>query len=204
MSNTRIFGFNREGIAYWCIDIRNAWRGAMAIWRTMEKRHLPQYVPECYKDLWWYKPDMTAEELERILGYIPSRMTSGMLTGEKDQTHEIWELANNKEVPEHERICLYTTFDNVLVKKEDIPKVIEAFRKFDGETSLKEQADALEKFLHNEECIAVGWNQNDINCGDWDNAGGYNKETDEFIPYNCLTMDQHWWLFDELELNDET
>ena len=107
-------------------------------------------------------------------------------------------LANSNTVSETDKICLYTTFDKCLVRKENIPKVIKAFREFNGETSLKEQADVLEQLYENENCIAVGWNQTSVNADSWINAGGYDEESDEYPPYNCISGKEHYWLFDEL------
>lgn len=73
------------------------------------------------------------------------------------QMKEIWNLVDNTKVPMNERIVLFTTLDKVLVKKEDLPKVIDAFRDFGGSDSLKEQADILEDIYNScDEYIAVG------------------------------------------------
>lgn len=106
--------------------------------------------------------------------------------------------------PLRDRIVLFTTFDNCLVKKEDIPRVIEALRAFEGddhkgETNLGEQADILQTIYDDPETIAVGWNQTSVTVESWENIGGYDEEKDEAIPYNCLTGDKHYWLFDELK-----
>lgn len=180
MSCTEIYGFNREGNAYWVADIRNAWRGGFAVWTAMEERHLPPKI--CY-----------GREMSRLV----------LAHMDKGATSEIWGLAENKEVPEHERIVLFTTFDKCLVKKENLPRVIEAFRKFGGETSLPEQADVLEKLLEDDNCIAVGWNQTSVSCDTWTSKGGCIEESGESVPYNCLTMDGHYWLFDELNSTEE-
>ena len=68
------------------------------------------------------------------------------------QMEAIWNLVNDKSVTHDEKIVLGTTFDKCLVKKEDIPKVIDAFRKFDidGNTNLNEQADILEVYMKNQ------------------------------------------------------
>ncbi len=168
MSSTIIYGFNKEGNTFFFDETKNAFRGAWATWREMEIRHLP-----------------------------PTFMGISRTTN-PEKVKEIWNLADRKDIPLHERIVLHTTFDKCLVKAEDIPKVIDAFRKFGGTTSLPEQADILEKLP--EGTIAVGWNQSSVNCDDWSGQGGYDEENDEAIPYNCLTMNEHYWLFDELEV----
>lgn len=199
MSCTEIYAFDKAGNAYLYSEVRNAWRGAMAVWDIMEDRHLPMYIPGFIKCCNWYRPGMPAEEIERRNGFKLRRMSISMSTNEKpDPADEIWALADNPDVPKHERIVMHTTFDRCLVKREDIRRVVDAFRQFEGNTSLKEQADILELMAADPEIIAVGWNQTSVNGGNWANAGGYD-ENGEWIPYNCLTMDRHYWLFDEME-----
>lgn len=193
MSYTEIFGFDKEGNAYGQADVRNAFRGAMAIWKILEQRYLPNYRPS-YIPKW--VPDGAIEE---FLHYKPSRCSS---FGDENAIKEIWSLADNKEVSETDRICLFTTFDRCLVKREDFEKVIKAFNEFKGETSLKEQALILEGMLQDENCIAVGWNQTSVNCDVWANYS-YDDEKDEEIPYNCLKQNEHYWLFDELNKERE-
>lgn len=197
MSYTEIYAFDKEGNAFLADEVHNAWRGAMAIWDILENKYLPPYIPNYIKSCYWYRPNITKEELKTFLGYEPKRTTPSF--GSDNPTKEIWELADNPEIPINERIVLFTTFDNCLVKKENIGRVIKAFREFEGETSLKEQADILERLSKNENVIAVGWNQMSVCADTWSNCGGYDEEKDKCIPYNCLTGDKHYWLFDELE-----
>ncbi len=126
--------------------------------------------------------------------YIPRK------EGMRSIMQDVWDLAGNPQIPEHERIVLFTTFDHCLVKRDNAQKVIDAFRKFEGDTSLPEQADIIEELIRNDNCIAIGWNQTSVNTTTWGNAGGYDEEKDISIPYNCLTGDAHFWLFED---NDE-
>lgn len=93
---------------------------------------------------------------------------------------------DDKRVPMNERIVMATTLDRCLVRNDEIPKVIEAFRSFEGETTLEEQADILQDIYDSGDYTAVGWHQNSISCEMWN-------------EYNYITNDNHWWLFDELE-----
>lgn len=197
MSCTEIYAFDKAGNAGLFGETGNSWRGAMAVWRIMEARHLPQYIPEHVKHMSRYRPGMTPAELEGMLGYRPSRTSAP--PGPEDPTKEIWELAGNPKIPRHERIVLFTTFDNALVKREHFQEVIDAFRAFGGITSLPEQAEILEKMLLQESIIAAGWNQTSVNADTWANAGGYNEEAEEEILYNCLTGTRHYWIFDEID-----
>ena len=99
---------------------------------------------------------------------------------------QIWDLMDDKRVPMNERIVMGTTLDRCLVRNDEIPKVIEAFKDFEGETSLKEQADILQEIYGSGDYTAVGWRQNSISCEMWN-------------EYNYMTEENHWWLFDELE-----
>lgn len=166
MSYTELFGFDRKGNAYPQAEVENAWRGAMAIWNIMEKRHLP---PAPYS---------------RLMNPVEAK--------------KIWGLYADKRVPMHERIVLLSTMDKCLVKKEDFPRLIEAFRKFEGDTSLPEQADILETMMADDDCIAVGWNQTTVSASHWSR---YDEDADDEIPYNCLTGEDHFWLFDDLEVD---
>lgn len=204
MSYTEIFAFGKDGNAYLVAMVKNAWLGAMQVWNIMEERHLPPYIPEYVKMCNWYHPGMTAEEIEVKNGFKPRR-TAPTIGKVDNPAREIWALADNTEIPRNDRIVLFTTFDDCLVKREDIPQVVEAFRAFEGddykgETSLGEQADILQAIYDDHpEIIAVGWNQTSVIVESWANTGGYNEEKGEPVPYNCLTGEKHYWLFDELK-----
>lgn len=194
MSYTIIYRFRKDGTAVKHAWLTNPWRGAMAIWQEMERRYLPLYLPSHITSKWWYRPGMTAEDISRHLGRAPTRTafsTNGAI-------NEIWDLADDPKVPLPERIVLCTTLDGILIHREDIPRVVEAFRSFQGNTTLPRQADILEQLFESDNCIAVGWDQNSIVSENWGNRGGYDYTTDTSLPYNCLTMTEHEWLFDTL------
>lgn len=183
MSYTEIFSFDLEGNAHFESEVENAFSGGMAVWRIMELRHLPPLPKKC--------------------GIERHRYSTFSLNGDNPMK-EIWELADNVDIPLDQRIVLFTTFDNCLVKKQDLSRVIAAMRTFEGEdhkgeTNLGEQADILEQIANDPDVIAVGWNQTSVNTDTWSNACGYDDIKDEPIPYNCLTGDKHYWLFDELK-----
>jgi len=196
MSYTELYGFDKNGDAYFQAEVPNSWRGAVAIWGIMEKKYLPPYIPNYVKSTNWYFNGISFDEVTCKLGYAPSRICS--MFESNNPIKEIWDLVDNERVPQIEKIVLMTTFDKVLVKKENMPKVIEGFIKFDGESSLKEQAAILQKMYKDENCIAVGWNQTSVNADNW-GSFNYNEETGYGEPYNCLTQNEHFWLFDELE-----
>ena len=166
MSCTEIYAFDLEGNARLYGEVRNSWRGSMAVWCILENRHLPPFVPWYVKSCNWYHPDMASEEVERRIGYKPSRaLCHG---GKEEPAREIWNLVDSPDIPEHEKIVLYTTFDHCLVRAENLPAVIAAFRAVEGEdhqgeTNLGEQANILEEIARDPE---VSWLEpNQRQCG---------------------------------------
>jgi hypothetical protein len=164
MSYITIFKFNKDGDACEYSDIQNSWSGSPAIWNILEEKYLPMHISSYVKSANWYYEGMSNDEIIAQLGYKPTRFADMM---HPEAMQEIWALANDDRVSAAEKICLYTTFDRVVVRKEYLPTVIWAFRQFNGTTSLPEQADILEELMHDDDCIAVAWHQNSISCDMW-------------------------------------
>lgn len=184
MSYVEIYAFDQKGYGYLYGEVKNSWLGAPAIWRYMEERYLPPFVPE----------GMTLEDVQRVV-HKPSRLQS------IDTMKEIWALADHPEVAESDRIVLATTFDQYLVRKEELPRLIAAFQEFfpfKDNQNLRKQAEILKNANDDPDVIAIGWNQTSINGSTWDNNGGFDYEKEVAIPYNCLTGTEHYWLFEEL------
>ncbi|MGF7535032.1 hypothetical protein AAGG74_15285 [Bacillus mexicanus] len=106
---------------------------------------------------------------------------------------ELWKLTDTGALDDFENITLKSTFDNVVVKKEDIPMLLEAFRLYESRfpnSSLLEQAEIIKKdILEDKEMIAVCWNQTSVNANPW--TDGYDEDNEEKIPYNVLTGERH-------------
>lgn len=180
MSSTQITIFGKNGKPIKTHDIRNAWRGAMAIWNIMDLRYLPKYTPK-----WAEHLPPREQPYHRMSDY-----------DNKDAAQQIWSLMNDVNVPMTDRIVIGTTLDWCLVYRENIAEVIEAFRNFEGETSLKEQADILEEEFKNEDAIAVGWNQTSVCENRWTSYKHHNI-TGEGFPYNLKKHKEHWNLFEK-------
>lgn len=185
MSSTEIYIFKKDGEAEFAFDVRNSFRGAMAIWKYLEEKYLPS--------------------LESLYGWPKDQYLSRTLSSAGGDMQEVWDLANNTEIPIHERICLATTFDMKAVRRKNLPDIIEAFDKFEGETHLKEQAEKIQELLDDDpDFIGIGWKQTSVNGDDWSNIGGQESCgtcgcscEGEYLPYNILTMDRHDFVFTE-------
>lgn len=133
---------------------------------------------------------------ERYLGHEPE-YDHGLMNAMRP----VWDLFQNTHVPVEMRIVLGTTFDKVMVKKENFPRLINAFRAFeriigDG-GNLVLQIPALEELYQEGDCVAVCWNQTSVNCGTW---SVQECEDQESRPYNINRDEGHWFLFEHLEL----
>jgi len=183
MSSTQLYKFTKEGEAECFGEVRNSFRGAMTVWNILDERYLPPFTPS------WAIGDEPGKTYHRS-----SDMFGGGLK-------EVWALANGEDITKIDKIVLASTFDNVTVKKENIPELIEAFRAFEGECTIKEQADLIEEELkNNPDLIAIAWNQTSVNCDTWDSdvMGKDEYGDDYYPPYNILTEEKHWSMFDEL------
>jgi hypothetical protein len=159
----------------------------MAIWSILEKKYLPS-LP---------KPDWAIAADERE--YWSRTHVPHFNASKPNPMKEIWDLVHDARLAQNEKIALSSTFDNVLAKVESIGKVLAAFRSFDGECSLKEQADLIEKEIKEDpELVAIGWNQTSVNGDTWESEN-LDKETEEYSGYNIETGDRHWFLIEELE-----
>ena len=185
MSYTEIYKFGKDGNAENLGEVRNAFRGAMAVWMEMEKRYLSPYPKPMWMD--------DADYKER--GYSRTSASMGLPMGGKSPMQEIWDLGDIERVSKQEKIVMLSTLDNVIVMRENIEELREAFESFDGETSLKEQAEIIKEALTDEDVIAVAWNQTSVNADVWT----YYDEDEEYSQYNILTGEKHWKLFDDFK-----
>lgn len=185
MSSTEVYGITKGGECVVIGTTHNSFRGAMRIWKHLEDKYLPPFIPE------WAKNTSASKE-----------KWSRCATVETDNMKEIWELFNSNNTSRVEDIVLGSTFDNVIVLKENFDELITAFREFEVDTTLPQQADIIEENRDN--IIGVCWNQTTV-CMGWHSPDRYHEcdvdldeEDREPLPYNIYKDDIHWNLFDDL------
>jgi hypothetical protein len=180
MSSTQISGLTRNrGIRLG--EATNSWLGAMAIWKILEDKYLPPYHPDY------------PERIDRKYSRTSAIFNMNVM-------RPIWELYKKEEVSYIDKIVLGTTFDNVLIKIENIEKVIIAFEDFKGKTNLKEQVNIIREGLKkNEDVIAIGWNQTSVNENKWDSTN-FDEDEGTSLGYNLEKETDHWYLFDEIKV----
>lgn len=138
MSYTEIYRITKAGNTKFEGEIRNAHRGAMAVWTFLEDKYLPPLIKY-------------GQNFSRVV------------CSNDEEIQPLWDLADDTRLTDSERICLLSTFDNVMVLKADIPKLTKAFREFPGNTSLTEQADLIES-ITSKNFEGICWNQTSVNA----------------------------------------
>lgn len=165
-------------------EFRNSWRGAVLVWRHMVETYLPTLTG------YWLGDD---DAMRRI----------GELAGKEGVTID----GEVRPIPLEDRITLLSTFDNVLVRPEELPLVIKAFTLFSAHegfenSSIKDQIPLLEDLCHDDDVSAIGWMQTSVAGTMWygyDDKEDYDDEEDcdegEELRYNW--REQAWMHVDE-------
>ena len=179
MSYAEIVKFGKDGKGVEFAQIKNAWRGAAAIWDIIGDRYLGEFIPDYVKAM----PHLKKEKHSRM--------------AQEGALKEVWDCYGRSDISLTDKIVLGTTFDWVTVKRKDIPDLLKAFREFDGETSLKEQADAIEQeFNADPELKAIAWCQTSVCENKW-TSYKHNRLSEESFPYNIKRHKQHFDLFSD-------
>ena len=92
---------------------------------------------------------------------------------------------------------LGSTFDHVIVLKENFDELIESFQKyFDAypTSNFDEQIEIINSMAADENIIGVAWCQTSVVDDLWNYD--YDEEKDEIIPYNIFKGDDHLLLID--------
>lgn len=172
MSYTTLYLVPIEGEIETYAEFRNSYRSAFLVWSNMSEKYLQ-------------KPLSTIISLNDL-----------------NPLQEAWDLWKNPHVLIEDRIVMAATFDKVMVRRTEIPRLIDAIlsyiTRFDG-GNLVDMIDKLRELKDNRVCYAVCWNQTSVS----DVWSIYNEETEESRMYDVSRDKNHWFLFDELEKLDD-
>lgn len=178
MSRTEIYAVVEDGNIEFEAEISNSYRGAMHVWTALAVKY------------GLVKP---GEE-----GYLLIR------PGLMDQ---VWKLRDDERLSWWERVVLLSTFDKVVILRDDLPRAIEAFRAWAGanviiNTNGAQEASSIgAQGLTFKRMLERGFrgacfNQTSVCANPWwvyDNSG----DEEEGRPFN-IDRDTEWWsLFDE-------
>lgn len=125
-------------------------------------------------------------------------LNDGMMFGFK----KTWGNFNKGFYEEYEDVLLGSTFDNVLVLKENFDQLICNFEKYLAvypNSNFGQQIEVIQVMKRDDDVIGVAWCQTSVANTLWDFR--YDEEEDKTIPYNIFKGDKHWNLFEELKIS---
>jgi hypothetical protein len=166
----------RDGKPFAESEYRNAWGGAAKIWSDLFDAYLKR--PSVPYDNW----------LMRCAGDDSS----------------LWDLAKRKDLPLFERAVHASTFDHAIIRREHFQQFVRHLREFvskypaDGKVNhLPSWADAIET----SDAEAVGFYGTSVGDNPWFR---YDSDSNETIPYDLNTGDEHFEVYDWLESMEPT
>lgn len=133
--------------------------------------------------------NMATEYLDESVGWLMAY----------DAMDQVWDLAKRQDVLIAHRIVLMSTFDRVMVRRENLDRLIDAIETyaetFDPGTLLL-QVTKLRELRNDRDCQAVCWNQTSVNADVWWVYIDGEDEEEEGRPYDVTQDTGHWFLFD--------
>jgi hypothetical protein len=166
-----MYTVNNRGVCHPVHEYGNSWGGAAFVWNALVEKY------------WPLQPGQ--KSWERSVG-----MGGDM--------KPLWALRSVRDVPVPERVVLISTFDRVMVKREDLLWTADCFDTFKDAfhtdhkivCSLGAQAIDLRALAADKKVYAVCWQQTSVAEDQWyDNV--------RRKPYNIKTNNDHFFLFDE-------
>lgn len=114
---------------------------------------------------------------------------------------KIWALFKDERIPVEQRIALGATFDWVMVKREDIHRLVPAFERvanISNNDRWSEMAKSLEKYLtEDRDDVAICWTVTSI-TDPWHVPDIINGH-DDVRMYDISKDRKHWFLFNDLQ-----
>lgn len=179
MSYTTLYKVPASGPIETYKDYHNAFRSAWLVWDTMSKQYLGKDAVEF------------------------------MLDRSEHAMQPVWDLWKDPNVPESHRIVMASTFDKVMVKRENLERLGEAYdaysRAVEDPGHIEAMADDLRELAQDETCFAVCWCQTSVSSDVWlapVTCECCGSEVD-YRMYDVSRDEGHWFLFearDELSM----
>lgn len=199
-----LFTIDKKGYLKEHAEFENAHRGWELLWSWMEQKYLP-YGPENDSIFVGAIVERRSEVYERVVREsatwkedVYERFVKASANLKKDLYEQFIKLAYVPRVAPHHRITLQASYYKVMIKKEMIPTIIDAFKKTAADMEdpghLLENAKKMEGVLKEEDVIGICWLSNDGNHDEWGSAGTiYDDPTPR--PFNIFEDDfQQYWL----------
>lgn len=190
MSHTTVYKIDKDGDVINHSDIKNVNLISVLIWRIMFDLYNDYFINDIERPEWM--PD------DWILSFSDLQIAGDM--------KPFFNLFSNEDVLLEHRIVFASTFDRVIIMKENFPKLInayekfikqmtdEAFNEFFGDfdfSALRNFVTIIKKLQDDDDCIGITTCISLI-ASFWDvyDEGG------KYTPYNIFKHNNHYKLFD--------
>jgi len=140
--------------------------------------------------------------------YLKKDAVEFMLKGDHAM-QPVWDLWKDPSVPESHRIVMASTFDKVMVRRENLERLASAYdaysRAVEDAGHIEAMASDLRELARDETCFAVCWCQTSVSADTWMTPVTCEccGETTDSRMYDVSRDEGHWFLFDELEKIEE-
>ena len=166
-----MYTVNNRGVCHGAHEYGNSWGGAAFVWTALAEKYWPLQPGQQS----WQRPVGMGADMKPL-----------------------WALRLNPDVPVHERVVLISTFDRVIVKREDLLWTADCFDKFKAEfhtnpeiaCSLGSQANDMRAFATDKKVYAVCWQQTSVAEDQW-------WDHKRHKAYNIKTNKNHFFLFEQ-------
>lgn len=194
MSYTTVYKIDKEGYVIEYEDIDNAHLIFMLIWRIMFDLYNDYFIGDVERPEWMPK--------DHIMSFGDLQMSGDMTP--------FWALHANEEVLMEHRIVFASTFDRVIILKENFPELIKSYKKFIEQMSgddfkeffgdfdfngLRRFVEIVKELQEDDECIGYTTCISLISSF-WDEY----DEDGQYTPYNIFKSNNHFNLFNDFKL----
>jgi len=118
----------------------------------------------------------------------------------------VWDLWKDPNVHESHRIVMASTFDRVMVRRENLDRLVLAYDAYadavEDPGHILEMAHALRELAQDEDCLAVCWQQTSVSEDLWIipvTCPTCGQDMDESRPYDINLDNNHWFLFEAFD-----
>ena len=141
--------------------------------------------------------------------YIPHGPYAYMFSD--TESKKLWALAKDERLAEHEKIALVLTFEELILKKKNFLRVVDALRKIEVDciaamknkhgdeagdsTHLTTIANDLEALQNDKTVQGVAFIWTSV-CGDCWESPRQDEKSNRYTPYNIKKDKKHWFMFE--------
>ena len=172
MSSTELYYITKKNRVINCMDFRNSWLGAMCVWANLYKAHFAERIKSNTKEL-GFEADSPITD---------------------DDYKAVWGLFKKEDVPEYEKAVLGSTFDNVILEKEQFKRFYDDVLRYCiyyQAGTLLAQAQFINTLSKRKTIRGVAWNQTSVNADTY------------YRIKKLVKSGELWSLYKEIDKNKE-